>query len=68
MEQRILTEVLAELTGQERTVRWLAIKLSMEPSRVWRICNGQRPMPADVPDRVAEVLGRPVAVLVPEAA
>ena len=68
LSHRILLEVIAELEAQERTVRWLAIKLGMEPSRVWRILYRERPMPADFPARVAAVLGKLEADLFPKVA
>lgn len=65
MAQRVLTEVIAALRAQDRTTRWLATRIGMEPSRVWRIVQGQRPMPDDFPARVAEQLHVAENVLFP---
>lgn len=56
------------LRQRERTIRWLAFKVGVDPSSLWRILHGQRRARPELRRRIAEVLDLPESILFPEEA
>lgn len=57
-----------ELERQERSARWLARKVGVDPSLVHRILTGERNPSADFREKAAIALGVSEAALFPQQA
>jgi transcriptional regulator with XRE-family HTH domain len=54
------------LRQRERSIRWLAAKVGVSDTLLWRVLRGQRRARPELRRRVAEVLELPEALLFPE--
>lgn len=54
------------IKAQGRSITWVASRVGIERSYFSRMVDGQRPMPSEVADRLAAVLGVPVEVIAPQ--
>lgn len=61
------TNLEAVMTVQGRKQRWLADRLGVHESEVSRYMNGSKPMPVELVQQAAEILGVPPELLQPTA-
>ena len=61
------TTVERILDQQGRSIRWLAIKVGVDPSYAWRMLHGERPLTPEFRSSTAEALGVPEDIAFPAA-
>jgi transcriptional regulator with XRE-family HTH domain len=66
VEQVDIHPVEQVLRQRERTISWLAGKLGISASYMWRVLHGERRPTPRIKRRIAEVLDVPESLLFPE--
>lgn len=56
-------DLLSALRQEERSIRWLARKVGVEPSHLYRIVHQERTASDTVAREVATLLNRPICML-----